>query len=111
MEIVVDTGLLAVARVELDGAGEIGQAILCVAGDGVENGKAIVGVVGGGVVSEDPGELLPGVFIVPGVELRDRVIVTLLGSKKGETGLLELALAGGNVHLAALLDFDRSIGK
>ena len=45
-----DAGLEAVLGIQFDGPGEVVEAILCAAGDGVEQRQAVVGVVGLGIV-------------------------------------------------------------
>lgn len=110
LEVVVGAGLEAVSGVHLDGAGEIVEAALGAAGDGVEEGEAVVGVIGVRVRLEDAAELLGGLLKVAGVELRDGVIEALLGGEEAEAVALQLAAAGVDVHAAALDDFRRSGG-
>ena len=56
------------------------------------------------MVGEDAVELLARLFVVAGVQLRDGVVVVLLGREEGQVVLLQLPLAGADVHPAAFLD-------
>jgi len=111
LEVVVGTGLEAVSWVELDGTGEVVEAVLSATGDGVEDGQTVKGVVNVWVAIENGEELLAGIVVVAGVELGDGVVVVLFRGGEVEVMLLHLAVAGDDVDSAALHDFHGGVGK
>ena len=67
------------------------EAILRAAGNGVEHRQAVVGVVGGGVVGKNALQLVAGLFEVAGVQLRDGVVIALLGREEGKAAAYRAA--------------------
>src|ERR1039458_1360796 len=57
--------------------------------------------------SKNVAELLMRVLVKACIQERDRVVVVLFRSKKRQPGLLQLPLAGLDVHPAPLLDLNR----
>jgi hypothetical protein len=111
LEVVVGAGLEAVFGVQLDGAGEIAEAVLGAAGDGVEQGEAVEGIVGVGLGGKDVVELLASFLVVAGIQHGDGVVVMLLGGEEGEFILLHLTLAGTHIHFAAFHELGRRGGE
>src|ERR1039458_2059300 len=48
---------------------------------------------------------------VAGIQLRDGVVIVLLGRREAQGWFLKLTLAGADVHLAAFPDFGRGSGE
>ena len=105
----VAAGLDAVGRIELDGASEMVEGLLGLAGHAVEQGHAVMGKVGLRRSGEDGFELIAGFLIGADVEERDGVVVLLLGGFEAEGGLGAVALADGEVDAGALEDLGRGL--
>ncbi len=111
MKVVVDSGLQSVLRIQFDGAPQIVETFLRLAGDGVQQRKTVERIVGLGYLGQDVVEVVACVFVIAVVQLRDGEIEVLFRRRETETRLFELPLAGNDVHPAALLDFDGSVGS
>ena len=79
-----DAGLQPVFGIQLDGLGEVVEAILRRAGDRVQHRQPVKGVVGLGMVGQDAFELVGGLLEVAGIQLRNGVVVALLGREERE---------------------------
>src|ERR1035437_5828370 len=110
LEVVVNAGLEAIFLVQFDGLAQVQQAVLGASGHRVQQRKPIKGVVGLGMGAQNTLKLLASFFVVAGVQLRDGIVVVLLGRQKRETALLQLPTARGDVHLAAFLQLDGRSG-
>ena len=61
------------------------EAILRAPGDGVQQRQAVKGVVRLGMFGEDALELLARLLVVAGIQLRNGVVVVLLGGEEAQT--------------------------
>ena len=90
LEIGVAARLDAVLRIELDGGDQVLQALLGLAGNAVEDGEAVVCVIGRGVFLEDAIELVTSILVISRIKERNGVVILLAGRRECERGVLGL---------------------
>ncbi len=111
----VEVGVIArqeaILGVQADGLSEVFDALFGVAGHACEQGEAVEGVVGGVMIQKDGVEVLARVLVVPVIEERDGVIVSLFVRLEGGGAFVDLRDTGGDVHADALGEIGWGIGE
>ncbi len=111
LEVGVGAGLDAVAWIVADGLGEVLEALVAVSGEAGEDGEAVEGVVGGGMLLQDELEVLACVFVVAQVEQGDGVVVLFFVAGEAGFAFRDLEQAGVDVHADAVGEVSGGAGE
>ena len=85
LKVVVGARLEPVSGVQLNSPGQVSETILGAAGYRVQQRQAVERVVRIRMAVENAFELLPRLFVVTGIQLRDRVVEVFFGREESKT--------------------------
>src|SRR5271166_1742438 len=111
LEVIVRAGQEPVFGIQLDGLAQVTEAVLSASCNGVQQGQPVKSVIGLRMGLQNSAELLARFLIVARIQLRDGVIVMLLGRQEIQVMLFHLPLTGADVHLASFHQLGRRDGK